>query len=206
MFPLMGSNCLGFLFLFSFSLVFLLTLGILIRYPVLFVIQEMSVFSDISDSCREIRLIDKALNGAWREVALQIKTFITCGWRLDRTCRFLVTSWLSSRAKLNCFFYSDLILMALVYRRIKLDLLNLKAGFCIYHLIYIFEFEFIHAGKTIDLFSTMNTIYLHVRHFCQEDAVISRTSLSNMMYFYFFFPDYTCIQMLVESLIISIHV
>lgn len=92
--------------------------------------------------------------------------------------------------------------MALAYRRIKLDLLNLKAGFCIYHLMYIFQFEFIHAGKTIDLFSAMNTIYLHVRHFLSGGC----SHFKDLAFKFIFFPDYTCIQMLVESLIISIHV
>lgn len=80
----------------------LVLLEILNRYSVLFAIQEMLVFSDIIDSCKKIRLVDKALNsekGKW----LWIKILITRIWRSDRVCSFLVTSWLSYSAKLMDF-------------------------------------------------------------------------------------------------------
>lgn len=62
----MSSNCLVFFFFSSihFFSILVNAPGILTLYFVLFMIQEMAVFSDISDSCKEIRLIDKALNGA----------------------------------------------------------------------------------------------------------------------------------------------
>lgn len=75
--------------------------------------------------------------------------------------------------------------MALVYCRINLDLWNLKAGFCIYHLMYISESEFIHAGKQLTCFLRWIQFISMSDIFCQEDAVISRTSISSMMYLFF---------------------
>jgi len=39
--------------------------------------------------------------------------------------------------------------MALAYHIIKLDLLNLNAGLWVYHLMYTFEFEFIHTSRLV---------------------------------------------------------
>ncbi len=91
--------------------------------------------------------------------------------------------------------------MALVYRRIKQELLHLKAGLCVCHSRCVFEGKFIHADKTIDL---------QYNQFADKLFFVTRMQSFQGHLFHkwhiYSYSQSTRIRMSVEYLIVSFHV